>query len=162
MNLDARYDLVLERTVDAPREVVWAAWTQPEHLKRWFTPAPWKTVECEVELRPGGKFLFVMESPEGKRFPHETCYLEVVEGEKLVWTTALKPGFRPSPKDTAMYDLCFTAIITLESVGNGTRYRATVLHASEESRMKHEKLGFHDGWGAAWEQLVALFRSGQI
>jgi uncharacterized protein YndB with AHSA1/START domain len=46
-------DLVLERVIDVPRELVWAAWTQPEHLKKWFAPAPWSLLECEVDLRPG-------------------------------------------------------------------------------------------------------------
>ena len=49
-----KLDLILERVVDVPREIVWAAWTKPEHIKKWFTPAPWKTVDCEIDLRPGG------------------------------------------------------------------------------------------------------------
>ena len=49
-----------------PRELVWKAWTMPEHLKKWFTPAPWQTVECEIDLRPGGIFRTVMRSPEGQ------------------------------------------------------------------------------------------------
>ena len=47
-------DLVLERTIAVAPEKVWAAWTQPELLMQWFTPAPWKTVACEIDLRPGG------------------------------------------------------------------------------------------------------------
>lgn len=49
-----KLDLVLERFVDVPPRLVWAAWTQPKHVMRWFTPAPWKTVDCEIDLRPGG------------------------------------------------------------------------------------------------------------
>ena len=86
--------LRLERVVDVPRELVWAAWTKPEHIKKWFTPAPWKTVDCEIDLRPGGKFSTVMESPEGQRMPNTGCYLEIVENEKLVFTGALAPGYR--------------------------------------------------------------------
>ena len=48
MTIDSRLDLVLERIVDVPPELVWAAWTEPEQLKRWFTPAPWTTVDCEI------------------------------------------------------------------------------------------------------------------
>ena len=53
-HFDAERDLVLERTTDLPRSLLWKAWTTPEHLVHWFTPAPWKTVECEIDLRPGG------------------------------------------------------------------------------------------------------------
>ena len=51
---DPRLDLLLERVVDVPPDLVWTAWTVPAHVKKWFTPAPWKTVECEIDLRPGG------------------------------------------------------------------------------------------------------------
>ena len=54
--LDSQLDLVFERIVDVSPELVWAAWTTPEHLKHWFTPAPWKTIDCEIDLRPGGLF----------------------------------------------------------------------------------------------------------
>jgi uncharacterized protein YndB with AHSA1/START domain len=64
--LDAKLDLVLERIVDVPPKLVWAAWTTPEFLKQWFTPAPWETVDCEIDLRPGGVFRFVMRSPEDR------------------------------------------------------------------------------------------------
>jgi uncharacterized protein YndB with AHSA1/START domain len=54
--------------------------------QQWFTPAPWKTVDCEIDLRPGGLFRTVMRSPEGQEFPNVGCYLEIVENEKLIWT----------------------------------------------------------------------------
>ena len=95
---DPTLDLVLERVVDVPRRLVWAAWTQPELLKRWFTPAPWQTVEAEMDLRPGGIFRTVMQGPEaGQRFDNTGCFLEVVDGAKLVWTGALGPGLTCGP-----------------------------------------------------------------
>lgn len=72
-------DLVLQREIDVPRELVWRAWTEPEHLKQWFCPRPWSVSHCEIDLRPGGKFLTVMRSPEGKDMDAEAgCFLEVV------------------------------------------------------------------------------------
>jgi len=146
---DPKLDLVLERVVDVPRELVWKAWTQPEHLKVWFCPAPWSVSDCEIDLRPGGVFSTVMRSPEGQAFPHFGCYLEVVPNERLVWTDALLPGYRPSEKPF------FTAIIVLESKGSCTRYTATAIHRDEAGRKRHEEMGFHAGWGTALEQLVA-------
>jgi DNA-binding transcriptional ArsR family regulator len=91
--------LVLERIVDVSPELVWMAWTQPEHLKKWFTPAPWTTVDCEIDLRPGGIFRTVMRSPEGQDFPNLGCYLEVVPHQKLVWTDVLEAHFRPARQE---------------------------------------------------------------
>jgi uncharacterized protein YndB with AHSA1/START domain len=146
---DPRLDLVLERVVDVSPKLVWAAWTRPEHLVHWFTPAPWTVSDCEIDLRPGGMFRTVMRSPEGKEFPNIGCYLEIVPEKRLVWTDALLPGYRPSVNPF------FTAVIALEPSGAGTRYVATAIHRDEEARKKHEEMGFHHGWAAALDQLVA-------
>ncbi len=156
-------DLVLERVIDVPKELVWAAWTTPEQLKQWFCPLPWKTVDCEIDLRPGGIFRTVMQSPEGQEFPGVGCYLEIIKNEKVVWTNALNPGYRPASQPVASPDhecaeLVFTATISLEPHAIGTKYAALVMHTDKESRMKHEKMGFHDGWGTALDQLVAMIK----
>ncbi|MEX0760309.1 MAG: SRPBCC domain-containing protein, partial [Tistlia sp.] len=115
---DPRLDLVLERDVDVPLERVWKAWTTPEHLRHWFVPKPWTVTACEMDLRPGGVFSTTMRSPDGQEFPNVGCYLEVVENERLVFTDALLPGFRPAPKPF------FTGALLLERRGSGTRYTA--------------------------------------
>ena len=79
--LDPKLDLYFERIVNVPRELIWQAWTNPQHLKKWFCPLPWTTVECEIDLRAGGIFSSVMQSPEGHQFPNQGCYLEVIENE---------------------------------------------------------------------------------
>ena len=161
-SIDPARDLVLTRVIDVPRELVWRAWTIPEHVKKWFTPAPWTTVECEIDLRPGGIFRTVMRSPEGQHFSNAGCYLEIVEQERLVWTTALLSGYRPAVASSLAQNCgvdFFTAIIALESVEQGTRYTATVIHGTAEDKANHEQMGFHDGWGKALDQLVALARS---
>ncbi|AIE84607.1 SRPBCC family protein [Fimbriimonas ginsengisoli] len=160
---DPNLDLVMERIVDVPRELVWKAWTTPSHLVKWFTPAPWKTVDCEIDLRPGGIFRTVMLSPEGQEFPNLGCYLEIVENEKLVWTNAMAPGYRPCVpvQDVTCGPFLFTAVIALESHGSGTKYTATVIHGDERSRKQHEEMGFHDGWGKALDQLVAMVKEGR-
>ncbi|MGB8858230.1 MAG: SRPBCC family protein [Ilumatobacteraceae bacterium] len=154
---DSQRDLVLERTVDVPPELVWAAWTQPEHITKWFTPAPWTTPEAEVDLRPGGIFRTVMRSPEGDVVHNSGCYLEVVEHHRLVWTAALGPGYRPN--DFSAGGFPFTAVLTFEPAGEGTKYTARVLHATVEANTAHAEMGFVDGWGAALDQLVAYMKS---
>jgi uncharacterized protein YndB with AHSA1/START domain len=134
-----RLDLVLERIVDVPPELVWAAWTTPKHVKQWFTPAPWQTIDCEIDLRPGGIFRTVMRSPEGQEFPNTGCYLEIIPNEKLVWTNTLEPGYRPSIQVFANTDdgtFPFAAIISLEAHEKGTKYTALVIHGNEESCLR--------------------------
>ncbi len=150
---DPKLDLVLERVIDVPRELVWAAWTKPEHIKKWFTPAPWTVADCEIDLRPGGMFRTTMRSPEGKEFPNVGCYLEVVPNERLVWTDALLPGYRPAPEPF------MSAVLLLKPEGKGTRYTAIAIHRDEAGRKQHEEMGFQEGWGKALDQLVALTRT---
>jgi uncharacterized protein YndB with AHSA1/START domain len=150
MPFDPSLDLILERVVDVPRKGVWRAWTEPELLKQWFTPAPYETVDCEIDLRPGGVFRTVMCSPEGETSTNAGCFLEILDGQRLVFTDALGPGYRPRE------DAFFTAAITLTSEGAGTRYHAHAMHRDEAGRTQHEEMGFYEGWGAALDQLVDL------
>ena len=150
---DPKLDLVLERNIDVPRELVWTAWTTPKHIRQWFVPAPWTITDCEIDLRPGGSFRTVMRSPEGQEFPNIGCYLDIVPNERLIWTDTLLPGYRPSENPF------FTAILTLEPQGSGTRYTAIALHRDEAGRKKHEEMGFEEGWGTVADQMVAYIKS---
>lgn len=156
---DPALDLVLERVVDVTPEQVWAAWTQPGHLKQWFTPAPWTTVDCRIDLRPGGVFHTRMRSPDGEEFPSDGCILEVVPNRTFAWTSALAPGYRPlSGAAAAGSPFLFSGVITMEPDGAGTKYRALVIHADAEGCRRHAEMGFHHGWGAALDQLVAYMK----
>jgi uncharacterized protein YndB with AHSA1/START domain len=152
-------DLVLERTVDVAASELWLGWTVPERLVRWFTPAPWVTTACRIELRPGGGFEATMRSPEGQEVPNSGCYLEVVPERRLTFTNVLRGGFRPA-RAPAHPDFPFVATVELEPIAGGTRYRALVRHADAAGRKQHEAMGFHAGWSAALDQLVALVKRG--
>jgi uncharacterized protein YndB with AHSA1/START domain len=158
MTIDPKLDLVLERVVDVPPELVWKAWTEPKHVVKWFTPAPWTTVSCEIDLRPGGEFKTVMRSPEGQDYPNVGCYLEIVPNRKLVWTDALAGGFRPARPD-AEAGFRMTASLLLEPQARGTKYTAIAMHADTGAVKKHEDMGFHEGWSKALDQLVAYVKT---
>jgi uncharacterized protein YndB with AHSA1/START domain len=149
-------DLILERTVDVAPELVWKAWTTPELLVQWFAPKPWSTTSCEIDLQPGGKFDTTMRSPEGDEYPSSGCILVVEEGSRLVFTSGLGPGFRPQIAEDGFP---FTAIISIEPDGSGTKYTATGIHADASSRKSHEDMGFAEGWGMALDQLVEVAKS---
>jgi uncharacterized protein YndB with AHSA1/START domain len=145
-------ELTIARVIKAPPAVVWKAWSTPEHLARWWIPAP---IECQVvklDLRPGGGFETRMREGEGEFQPHvEGCFLEIVPEARLVFTTVLTEGWRPAEPWLAL-----TAIIAFEAEGSGTCYSARVLHKTAAEARKHEDMGFHDGWGTTIDQLAAL------
>jgi uncharacterized protein YndB with AHSA1/START domain len=155
---DPKLDLVLERVFDAPPALVWRACTEPDRVKQWLAPAPWTTAECEIDLRPGGIFRFLMKSPDGKEeSANLCCFLEITKEQKLVWTNALAPGYRPA--GSTEFVPLMTAIFTFEPNGTGTKYTARVVHKDEQDRKKHEEMGFHEGWGTCLDQLVAVTRT---
>lgn len=146
-------DLVLTRLIDAPREKLWRCWTEPELVKRWFTPPPFTVPHAELNVRPGGASVVVMRGPDGKEMRLPGLYLEVVRNEKLVFTDAYVGAWEPSGKPF------MTAIITFADEAGKTRYTARVRHWTLADRQEHEKMGFHHGWGIATDQLAALART---
>lgn len=148
------HDLVLTREFPVSPDKLYRCWTDPELMVKWFTPAPWKTVSVEADLRPGGGSVVVMEGPDGQRFPNPGIYLEVIPGRKLVFTDAYTAGWVPSAKPF------MTAIVTFEDIGGGkTRYTAIARHWTAEDKAAHEQMGFHEGWGKAADQLLELART---
>ena len=143
-------ELVLTRLIDVPREKLYRAWTEPELIVRWFTPAPWKTVRAEVDVRAGGSSLIVMADPDGNEYPNPGVYLEVVPNERIVVTDAYTSAWQPSAKPF------MTAIITFEDEDGKTRYTARALHWTVADRESHEAMGFHEGWGKAADQLAEV------
>jgi uncharacterized protein YndB with AHSA1/START domain len=143
-------ELVLTRIIDAPREKVFKAWTDPELIKQWFAPSPWTTPFAETDVRPGGTNTIVMRDPDGNDFPNSGVYLEVVENERLVITDAYTRAWEPSEKPF------MTVILTFESEGDKTKYTVRVRHWTVADREAHENMGFHQGWGQCADQLAAL------
>ena len=114
-------------------------------------PRQWGSVaRTEMEARPGGIFRIDIIVNNGQEVPNLGCVLEAVPMKKLVWTSMLFPGYRPAVFD----DVPITAIMTLESVGNGTRYVFTALHRDEADLVKNKESGWKEGTDIALDQLV--------
>ena len=147
---DTSRELSLTRLINAPREKVYRAWTDPALLKQWFAPQPWTTSRAELDVRPGGANLIVMRGPEGQEFPNRGIYLEVVKNERIVFTDAYTAAWQLAEKPF------MTVILTFEDVEGRTRYTARVRHWTVADRERHEQMGFHAGWGKCADQLEVL------
>ena len=148
--MPADRELTPTRLIDAPREKLYRAWTDPTLLKQWFAPLPYTTPVAELDVRPGGSAFIVMRGPDGKDLPNHGVYLEVVPNQRLVSTDAYTQAWEPSEKPF------MTLILTFEDEGGKTRYTARVRHWTVADREAHEKMGFHQGWGICADQLTAL------
>jgi uncharacterized protein YndB with AHSA1/START domain len=151
-----KLDFAIERLIDAPTRLVWEALTKPEHLKEWYMPKPWgHVVRTEMDVRPGGVFSIDIAVADGQEVSNLGCFLDVVPMERLVWTSMLFPGYRPAVFD----DIPITAIITMETVGTGTRYIFTALHRDEADFEKSKATGWQQGTEIVVDQLVAHVKS---
>ena len=84
--LPKELEITITRVFDAPRELVWKAWTDPKHLAQWWGPKNFSNPVCEADARVGGKWHIVMRAPDGREHPCGGVYREVVEPERLVFT----------------------------------------------------------------------------
>ena len=143
-------ELVLTRLIDVPRHKLFRCWTEPALIVQWFTPPPWKTVRAELGVRPGGPSCITMQGPDGTEVPNRGLYLDVVPNERLVFTDAYTSAWQLSTKPF------FTCVLTFEDEDGKTRYTARAKHWTAEDCASHDKMGFHEGWGVATDQLAAL------
>ena len=147
--VDHGRELILTRIIAAPRERVYQAWTT--RLPEWWGPYGMTTPACEMDLRPGGTFRTVMRAPDGTEYATRGVFLEVVEPERIVFSDAFDPGWRPHP------DIFFTAITTFEALPDGkTRFTARALHWTAENCTRHARMGFQHVWGESIDRLVRL------
>lgn len=145
--------LVVTRLFDAPRSLVWEAWTQAEHISQWWGPKGFSTRVETLEFRPGGTWRYIMTAPDGKEYPVIGEFLEIVEPEKIVgvdhfgeeYQAVIDPSKLPS-------QVIMTTIF--EEEGNQTRITITMTHPSAEDKAKNEQMGAVHGWNAGFDQLA--------
>ncbi|MGH6645198.1 MAG: SRPBCC family protein [Bradyrhizobium sp.] len=150
-SLNPALDLTISRVIKAPRPAVWSAWTDRASFEQWWVPEPARCRVLEMDLSPGGAFATLISENGGDFTPHlSACVLDIVDGERIVFTNALVGGWRPAEQPF------MTAIITLQDHPAGTDYVAHVMHKNNADRTMHEEMGFYDGWGTVVEQLARL------
>ncbi len=153
MILDPALDLSLTREIALPPAVLFACWTQSQHIPQFFVPKPHRVLACHIDLRVGGAFNTTFDV-DGAVMQNNGVWLEIVQDKKLVFTDAYTEGWKPAPEPF------MTAIITLDDLGdNRSRYTAIARHRSAEAAETHRQMGFYQGWGTVVDQLEAYARS---
>ena len=154
----AAHGVVIERVFDAPRELVWRAWTEPEHFMRWYGPAGMTTHVCQIDLRVGGRRFIGMRSPDGQEYHTTGVYREILPLERLVATEspsdasghALPPSRYGMPEGVSMETI---VTVTLEDLDGG-RTKVTLNQAGFPS--EDWAAGAGRGWNEALDKLVAV------
>ena len=128
-------EMVISRVIDAPRDLVWQAWTDPGHLPQWWGPRGFSCDTKEIEIRPGGLWRFTMIGPDGTRYPNRIVYEAIVSPERIVYVIDDDGGGMAPFRSTASF----------EDLGESTRVTMRVEFDSAETRAAMEKFGLEGG-----------------
>jgi uncharacterized protein YndB with AHSA1/START domain len=142
--------LTFERVFDAPRELVFQAFTEPRHLVEWFGPKGWTLPECELDLRPGGEWRYCMRGPNGETSRGKSVYREISPPERLVYTDVFTDeAYNESPDMPRM-------LITVTFLAEGeraTRLRMRTEYASVEDLDRVTAMGMLQGMEETFDRL---------
>lgn len=142
MNEIEKRTLTIKRTLDAPRKLVWEAWTQPEHIANWWGPKGMKTNIKKHNFTVGGEWEYSMTMPDGNEFIAEGVYSEIEELEKIFSSA----NFKPMTEGVEIQAL-------FEELGDKTKFTFNVVHPTEEYCKQQEEMGFMNGWGSVFDNL---------
>lgn len=159
MKLDPTRDLVVERVLKAPPALVWRCWSDPKLLCQWYMPQPWVLADAQIDLRPGGRFFLLAQGPDGQQFPNEGSILLAEPERKLVFTDLMTQDYSPVARVSADFGPAFTAVMTFEPEGTGTRYRSVARHSSAGDCSANAEMGWTEGTKVTSDQLATLSES---
>jgi uncharacterized protein YndB with AHSA1/START domain len=146
VTLPADTQILITRAFDAPRELVWKAWTTPELVRRWWHANRGEMTVCEIDLRVGGRWRYVMNAPGFGEVGFHGEYREIVPDERLV-STEVYEGIPDADANAALDTL------TLEELGDRTLMTILVEHPTKEGRDAHIESGMEDGMQDAMDLL---------
>ncbi len=118
-------EIVISRVLNAPRELVFEAWTNPEHVGVWWGPTGFTTTTASIDVRVGGAWRFVMHGPDGMNFPNRIVFIEIVRPERLVYDHGDDVDDGPPS---------FRSVVTFEDLGTKTRLTMRSVFATAEQR----------------------------
>jgi len=149
LTLPSDREIVLARDFNAPRRLVFEAWTKCEHVMQWWAGCDDNALTvCEIDLQVGGAWHFVVRGPDGQEYPFKGVYREILAPERLVHTQIF--DVEPYARSEALVSVIF------EDVGGRTRLTQTILHPTKEARDEHLRSGMQTGASASLDRLDAI------
>ena len=143
----ANRTLTIEKTFNAPIQVVWDAWTQSEHIVKWWAPSGMNIKVIQHEFKVGRKWKYSMLMPDGNEFISEGTYKEIEELKKIITSADFKPMTENVELQTYF-----------EAIGDKTKFTFSVIHATPEYCKQQEEMGFYNGWGSALNRLEEVLK----
>jgi uncharacterized protein YndB with AHSA1/START domain len=142
-------EIAITRLFNAPRVLVWRAWTQPENIVRWFGPKGWTLPVCEMDFRPGGEWFYCMRGPEGEESCGKAIYREIVEPERFVYT-----DYFADANGTPVAGMP-EALVTVEFIEQDgkTLMKDTVRYPTKEDRDRVLQMGMAEGTAETLDRL---------
>jgi uncharacterized protein YndB with AHSA1/START domain len=138
----AQHELVITRTFDAPRALVFKAWTKPEHMVRWLGPKNFTAPSCTMDFRPGGAYRACICSPDGKEYWMRGIYREIVEPERLIFTFSWEEEGERGREN----------LVTVTFAEQGDKTRMTFRQAFFESISERDS--HNEGWSECFDRLA--------
>ena len=150
---------VITRIFNAPRALVWKAWTDPAYVTRWWGPKGFTSPLCRIDLRVGGRFTYCMRSPDGHDFYNGGEFLEIVPREKIVWLwyfadadgNRVNPshyGFPPEDREGNIDEILFEAI--------GNNQTRLTIRRNDPTATKEEQEGAAEGYGQILDKMAGV------
>lgn len=155
-------ELVIIREFDAPREAVWAAWTEPELMKRWWGPKAWTTPVARMDVREGGKYLYNMGPSDGKGVWGTGTYREVVRPERLVMTDSFadENGNVVPGDEYGMPNFPRELLVTLTFEEQDGKTKMTLRHAGVADVSDEDRTLMQQGWNESFDKLAEMLAEG--
>ena len=144
----AERKLVIERIFDAPRELVWKAWTDPKHVAQWWGPHGFTNPVCELDVRPGGAILIHMRGPDGVVYPAKGVFHEIVEPERLVFTDSAFEDEEGNPQLEVLNTVTFA-----EHEGK-TKLTLQAVVVKSTPDVEEALAGMEEGWSQSLDKLA--------
>jgi uncharacterized protein YndB with AHSA1/START domain len=146
LTLPSNREILIQRTFDAPRRLVFEALTKPEHVAQWYGPRYLKLQVCEIDFRVGGRWRYVLRDPEGNEHGFSGEYREIVPPERVVTTE----GYEAMPGHE------YVATLTLDEQDGKTTLRSHLVYQSPEDRDGHIQSGMEPGMRETYDRLAEL------
>lgn len=151
----SEWDLVMTAVFDAPRELVFRAWTETEHVAQWWGPKGFTNPVCELDVRVGGAIRIHMRAPDGVVYPMKGVFEEIVEPERLVFVASALDG-----DGNSMFDVLSTVIFAEQRGKTALTLRLRVIKATSQAPQYLK--GMEAGWTQSLDRLGAHLTRGAV